>query len=293
MSNTAAAYRRVASPLTLDALAPLPDDCPGIEFSEPLADDEYRQLADLLERHPDKELFALQVKSDRPAITNLEFLRFFPHLRAFASTLVHLDTLEGVQHLMQVRKLLFHKAIHRMSAAPLAGLTSVDDLWLDGHFTDRGALRELTGLTNFKMGYASKVEDLSFLPPNLTRFSMNLGSVADISALADLPNLQRLLFHKVRSLGDLTPLAGATRLRHLYLVSLDKVTHLFDMSALTELTELNIGALTNLVDLRPVLTAPNLTTLSVHQVPNLDHQSWRETCEGWLAQGKPPFWTLA
>jgi len=283
-------YRTVASPLTPEALTPLPEDCPGIEFSDPLADDEYRQLAELLERHPDKELFALQVKSDRPAITNLEFLRFFPHLRAFASTLVHLETLEGAQHLVQVRKLLFHKAVQRMSAAPLAGLTSVDDLWLDGHFTDLGALRELTGLTNFKMGYAGKVQDLSFLPPNLTRFSMNLGSVTDISALADLPHLQRLSFHKVHSLADLTPLSDATGLQYLYLVYLNKVTELFDMSALTELTELNIGALTNLVELRQVLTAPSLTTLSVHQVPNLDHTSWRETCEGWLAQGKPPFW---
>lgn len=291
VSTTAGAYRPVTSPLTREALAPLPADCKGIQFSQPLAEDEYRQLAALLEHHPDKELFALQLDSTRHEhIVDLGFLQFFPNLRIFASTLELLQSLAGIEHLQRATKLVFFKSLHQMSAAPLATLTTLDDLWLDGHFTDRGTLRQLTRLTNFKMGYAGKVHDLSFLPPNLTRFSMNLGSVTDISALADLPNLQRLLFHKVHSLADLTPLANATELRYLYLVYLNKVTHLFDMSGLTELSELNIGALTNLTDLRPVLGAPSLTNLSVHQVPNLDRTSWHDTCLGWLAQGKPPFW---
>ena len=76
----------------------------------------------------------------------------------------------------------------------------------------------------------------------------------------------------------------------LYLGYLNKVTHLFDLSALTELTDVTVSAMTNLVDLRPVLSAPSLTKLSVHQLSNLDHVSWHDTCTGWLAQGKPPFW---
>jgi hypothetical protein len=47
-----------------------------------------------------------------------------------------------VQHLQQTRKPVFHKALQRMSAAPLAAMTGLDDLWLDGHFTDRGAPEE-------------------------------------------------------------------------------------------------------------------------------------------------------
>jgi hypothetical protein len=272
-------------------LAPMPADCKGVKIDQPLSDDEYRQLAALLDDQPDRELFALQLDSTKhQPITDLGFLQFFPNLRIFASTLELLRSLDGIEHLQHADTVIIHKSLHRMSAAPLAELTNLDDLWLDGHFTDRGVLRGLTGLTNFKMGYAGKVADLSFLPPSLTRFSMNLGSVTDIRALADLPHLQRLLFHKVHSLAELSPLTDATGLTYLYLVYLNKVTELFDMSALTELTELTIGALTNLVELRQVLTAPNLTTLSVHQVPNLDHTSWHDTCVGWLAQGKPPFW---
>jgi Leucine-rich repeat (LRR) protein len=290
-SPTVSAYRRVTPPLTPDAFAPLPEDCKGIQFSQPLAEDEYRQLAELLNRQPDKELFALQVDSTRyEHITDLRFLQFFPDLRIFASTLELLQSLEGVEYLQRADKLFIHKALHRMSAAPLAGLTDLRELWLDGQFSDRGMLRELTGVTNFKMGYAAKLTDLSFLPPNLTRFSMNLGSVADISALAGLPHLQQLLFHKVHSIADLSPLANATGLRTLYLAFLNKVTHLFDMSALADLTELTVTGMSRLTDLRPVLTAPNLTNLTVYDLPALDPDSWRDTCIGWLAQGKPPFW---
>jgi hypothetical protein len=222
---------------------------------------------------------------DRPGVFTL--LSAVAHLTC---SLEYLPSLDDVERLQNADDLRFFKALQRMSAAPLAALTDLDVLWLDGQFSDRDALRELIGLTNFKMGYAAKIPDPSFLPQNLTRFSMNLGSVTEIRALADLPSLQHLLFHKVHSINDLSPLADATGLRMLYLGYLNKVTHLFDLSALTELTDVTVSAMTNLVDLRPVLSAPSLTKLSVHQLSNLDHVSWHDTCTGWLAQGKPPFW---
>ena len=37
-------------------------------------------------------------------------------------------------------------------------------------------------------------------------------------------------------------------------------------------------------------TAPNLTKLTVAGLPALQPGSWHDTCTGWLAQGKPPFW---
>jgi hypothetical protein len=291
VSTTAGRYRRITSPLTPEALQPLPADSEGIQFSQPLPEDEYRRLAELLERHPDKRLLALQLESTRlEHITDLGFLRFFPHLRRFSCSLELLQTLDGLECLQSIDDLRVFKALRPMSAAPLAALTTLEYLWLDGQFSDRGVLRELTGVANFKMGYAAKINDLSFLPPNLTRFSMNLGSVTDISALADLADLQRLSFHKVHSIADLSPLADATGLRDIYMAYLNKVTHLFDMSALIDLTELTVSAMTNLTDLRPVLTAPNLIKLSVYDVPSLEPGSWHDTCTGWLAQGKPPFW---
>jgi hypothetical protein len=291
VSTTAGGYRGVTSPLTPDMLAPLPDDCDGIDFEQPLTDDEYRQVAALLEQYPDKRLYALQMDSTRQThITDLKFLQFFPHLRRFSCNLEMLQTLEGIEHLKQPDEIRIFKPVRKISAAPLTALTALDVLWLDGQYSDRDALRELTGVTNFKMGYAAKLPNLGFLPPNLARFSMNLGSVTDISALNDLPYLQRLSFHKVHGIADLTPLSRAIGLETLYLAHLNKVTDLFDMSTLTDLTDLTVSAMPKLTDLRPVLTAPNLSNLTVYDLPALDAASWRETCTTWLAQGKPPFW---
>ena len=284
-------YRRVTTPLVPEALEPLPAEAEGIQFAEPLLEDDYRQLASLLERHPDKRLLALQLDSTRREhITDLSFLEFFPNLRIFTSSLELLRTLDGIEHLEAVEDLQVFKAQRRMSASPLATLSTLEKLWLDGEFSDRAALGSLTGVTDLSMGYAPKLADLSFLPPNLTRFAMNMGSVTDISALAELPHLQRLSFHKVGSVADLTPLANATGLHDVYLAQLNGVTQLFDMSALADLTEVTVSGLSSLIDLRPVLTAPNLTTLSVFDLPSLDPGSWHDTCVGWLATGRPPFW---
>ena len=289
--STTGTYRRVTTPLTSEALEPLPTVSEGIQFSEPLLADEYRQISELLDHHPDKRLLALQLDSTRSDhITELGFLRFFPNLRNFSCSLELLRTLDGVENLQSAVDLRVFKTQRRLSAAPLGALSTLERLWLDGPFSDRAVLRELTGVTDFNMGYAAKVSDLSFLPPNSARFSMNQGSVTDISALADLPHLRRLSFHKVHGVADLTPLAGAPKLQFLYLAHLNKVTQLFDMSALTELTELTISSMTKLTELRPVLTAPSLTKLTVYDLPALVPGSWHDTCVGWLAQGKPPFW---
>lgn len=277
-------------------LEPLAEDCADVVAVGPLTDDEYHQLACLLERHPDKELHTIQLRppvggTDPLApITDLRFLRHFPNLQRFNSSLEYLQSLEGIEHLHNARKIVIFKTSHRMSAGPLAALTGLDHLTLDGHFTQREALRQLTALSALSMGYAGKVTDLTFLPPNLTRFSMNLGSITDISALTEHQHLEFVGFHKVHSLADLTPLSRMTRLRHLYLAKLAKVTQLFDMSALTNLTEVELYYMNHLTDLRPVLTAPKLATLSVYNLPALEPGSWHDTCTGWLAQHKPPFW---
>jgi hypothetical protein len=282
--------REVTSPLTPQMLEPMPEDCLGILFSEPLADEEYRALAAVLERQPDKKLYALQLSSAPHPITSLGFLRHFPNLERFTCNLHPLESFDGIQSLRHVKKLTVMRPDAKLSAAPLGELVTLRELWLDGHYRDLSALANLTSVTYAKMGYAGKLPDLSFLPPSVTKFSMNLGSITNIDALAALPNLTWLAFHKVRSLADLTSLAKATSLEYLYFAGLTSVTDLFDMSELTQLAELHIHGLTHLRELRPVLTAPKLRKLSVTDLPALQANSWHDTCTGWLAQGKPPFW---
>ena len=123
-----------------------------------------------------------------------------------------------------------------MSAAPLAALANLESLHLQGDFTNRAALRQLPRLTDLYLVYATKLGDLTFLPPNLMKFGMGRGSVTDISALTALECLQDLSFHKTAMLADLTPLSHTTGLRRLYLAYLNKVTELFGMTELAELT---------------------------------------------------------
>lgn len=282
--------REVTSPLTAQMLAPLPEDCQGIRFSEPLADEEYRALATMLERQPDKKLYALQLSSAPNPITDLGFLRHFPNLQRFTCNLHPLESFEGIQSLREVKKLTVMRPDVELSAAPLGELVALRELWLDGHYHDLSVLTNLTAVFDVSMGYAGKLSDLTFLPPSVTKFTMNLGSITNIDALAALPNLTWLAFHKVRSLANLNSLAKATNLEYLYLAGLTSMTDLFDMSALTQLAELHIHGLTHLRELRPVLTAPQLRKLSITDLPALQTNSWHDTCTGWLAQGKPPFW---
>lgn len=188
-------YREVTPPLTAQMLEPLPEDCLGILFDQPLADEEYRALAALLERHPAKELYALQLASAPNPISGLGFLRHFPNLQRFACNLHPLQSFDGIQSLNHIDKLTIFRPDIELSAAPLGELTTLRELWLDGHYCDLSVLANLTGVTYMKMGYAGKLTDLSFLPPSVTTLSMNLGSITNIDALAVLPNLTCVRTH--------------------------------------------------------------------------------------------------
>jgi hypothetical protein len=118
---------------------------------------------------------------------------------------------------------------------------------------------------------------------------MNLGSITDISAIADTA-LETLALFKVGGLADLSPISQLTSLRALRLYHLNEVASLPDMARLTSLTELVIDDLKRLSDTRPVLTAPKLTELTVVNPANIDSQAWEDTWKTWIAQGKPPFW---
>ncbi|MDV3126048.1 hypothetical protein M1247_14060 [Mycobacterium sp. 21AC1] len=290
-------YREVASPLTGDMLAPLPAESPGLAIEEPLTDDDYQAVAEFLADYPDKKLYVSQLEtpewSSQPfvqqPITDLEFLRFFPKLQRFACNLFYLKSLGGLRHLKACAWLQVYKSPTRLSAAPIAELTGLDYLMLDGQIRDLHALKTLPNLTILSLGYARKLPGLDFLPASVRTFSMNLGSITDISALADT-HLEELAFFKVGALRDLSPISQVTTLRELQLYHLREVTELPDMSALTHLTDLIIDDLKQLSDTRPVLTAPHLTNLAVTDLASIDPQAWEQTWKTWLQQGRPPFW---
>ncbi|WP_139170321.1 leucine-rich repeat domain-containing protein [Mycolicibacterium fluoranthenivorans] len=291
------AFRSVASPLTPDMLAPLPAESPGVSFEEPLTDADFQALSDFIADYPDKKLFAMQLGpaswSEEPSvereITDLEFLRFFPKLKRFTCDMFYLKSLDGLRHLDACTELRIYKSPTRMSVQVVGELDKLEYLMLDGQTRDLSALESLPNLTTLSLGSARKLPGLDFLPRSLRSFTMNLGSITDISAIADTA-LETLAFFKVSGLADLSPISHLTSLRALRLHHLKEVANLPDMSALTQLTELVIDDLKKLSDTRPVLTAPNLTELAVTNLANIDPQAWEATWKTWIAQGRRPFW---
>jgi hypothetical protein len=286
-------YRDISSPITDDDLSPLPADSPGVAIRSALTSAEYRQVAGLLERHPEKELYATQPKSATPnewSITSLDFLQYFPELRRFSTSLYHLRSLEGLQYLTHCTELIVFRMANRLSVAPIAGMPVLERLFLAGQHRDRDALNQLDTLRWLSLQYAAQLKTLDWLPNHLRSFSMNVGSITDISGLARHPGIEDVSFHKTKLLADLSPLAEMTGLTSLYLAQLSKVTSLFDMSGLQQLRKLQILTLRKLTDTTPLLAATNLTELFLYDLPALDPQSWHDTCTGWLAQGKAPFW---
>lgn len=279
-------------------LAPLSPKSPGVAVDEPLTDSEYQAVAEFMDDYPEKKLYVSQLEtpewSSRPfvehPITDLEFLRFFPKLQRFACNLYYLKSLDGLRHLKSCTRLQVYKSPARLSVAAIGQLTELDYLMLDGQTRDLDALKALPNLTTLSLGYARKLPGLDFLPASVREFSMNLGSITDISALADDTHLEKLSFFKVGALRDLSPISQVTSLHTLQLYHLREVTELPDMTALTNLTDLIIDDLKQLSDTRPVLGAPNLTNFSVANLASIDPQAWEDTWKTWLDQGRPPFW---
>ncbi|CAJ1587603.1 hypothetical protein [[Mycobacterium] wendilense] len=275
--------REIVPPVRGKDLAPLEPDCPGVFLPTPLSPKEYRKVAALLEEHPDNYLHVW-------GPGNLDFLQYFPKQRRFACDIDQLDSLEGLQYLQECRYLSIYRAAKGTSLAPIAGMPKLETLLLGGQYHDHHSLTGMTWLRSLGLIYAAQTKTLDWLPPNLHEFTMDVGSIRDISGLAAHPNIAEISFHKTRLLADLTPLSANTGLRTLHLSQLSSVTELFDFTGLQNLRELHIKTLRKLTDTRPLLAAKNLTELFLYDLPALDPQAWHDTCTGWLAQNKPPFW---
>src|SRR5215210_2130299 len=99
-------HRNVASPLTPAMLRPLDRRCRVVQFSTPLTDDEYVRLAAFLSDYPDVPLRAYGYGRH-----DLEFLRYFPHLRHVVAQCFELQNIDGLRHLpIDLRSLVLGEA---------------------------------------------------------------------------------------------------------------------------------------------------------------------------------------
>ena len=168
----------------------------------------------------------------------------------------------------------------------LAGLTSLETLWLGGNnITDISALSGLTNLTelDLQLNSVSDISALSGLTKltflklgynNLTLFDYDLiptpenSGITDISALAGLTNLT-VLELQYNNISDISALSGLTNLNYLIL-QVNNISDISALSGLTSLVTLYLSA-TNITDISALsgLTNLNYLNLEVNSISDI------------------------
>lgn len=133
---------------------------------------------------------------------------------------------------------------------PLANLTTLKDLVVNGIFSDVSVIANLTNLTRLSI-YSPNVTSIASLAPltKLTNFSLRYSQVSDISVLANNRDLMYVSL-AANEISDISPLAGLDKIYWLAVWD-NKLTDVSVVSTLTGLIllEVNKNAITELPDL--------------------------------------------
>lgn len=284
-------HRDVESPLTEAMLRPLDARCRTVQFSRALSDPDYRVLADWLADYPNVMLRAYG--SYDGSIADLEFLRFFPRLRAFEADALYdsLASLDGLNYLSEdISHLGLGQTKKRLSLAPLVRFGALRRLYLEGQTKDLDVVGQLHTLTSLTLRSIT-LPGLSLLLPlrNLRALDLKLGGTRDLNLLPQVGALQYIELWLVRGLHDLSPIGDVATLEFLFLQTLKQVDTLPSFASCGRLTRVHMQTMKGLSDLSPLMTAKALTQLAVLDMPQLNpadlaplaaHPSLRELTVG-------------
>ena len=256
--------RQLSSPLSRRDLRPLDPRCRVVQFDRPLADREFDRVAGFMTKYPNVPLRAYGLVPD------LEWLSHFPTLRR-----VNVDccegsllSIDGLRHLPpDLIEFDLGRPARRLSLAPLARFTQLQQLRLDGDFAEYATISRLRELREVFLA-SSKLKDLNLLSdmPHLSRVGLQNGGTTDLDELQTLPQLEHLSLSQVRGLTNLSVIGRLSGLHSLELDSLRHVSGLPDLSGLTRLTDVVIRNMASLTDLEPLARLPKLERLTFQQM---------------------------
>jgi hypothetical protein len=267
--------RIVSSPLTDEMLRPMEARFSSVRLKTPLTDDEYRQIAVFMERHPQAVLTAAHPYEQQ--ITDLEFLRFFPFLRRFVVRFRALQSLDGLRHLsdsVEVLGILW--AERQLDLSVLRRLKRVKTLELESHKKYIEVLSEMTWLEDLTLRSIT-LPDLSLLIPLTALLSLDikLGGTKDLSLLPRIESLRYLELWMIKGLSDVSPIGELAELRYLFLQALKNIAALPDLSRAKHLRRVHLETMKGLRDLRPLATAPALEQLDLVDMRHLQPEDLR------------------
>lgn len=258
----------VSSPLDVHRLRVALGDAAVVQFTQPLAEAEYRSLAGLLTEHPTVTLRAYGFDED---LATLRFLRWFPRLRRFS--VAGLYNLTGLAPLHQlsadVEFLDIGETRKPLNLSPVAAFHDLRQLRIVGH---RRGLPELLDANPGLQGLALwRLPVDRLLPPvalpHLQSLALTLGSLTRGEWLTQLPTLRYLALRAVRKLTDVD---AVTRLPALQWLWLDALTldQLPDFSSCTTLLRADCTEMRHLrhpASLQGLAAAPQLKELVVSE----------------------------
>ncbi|PWU44875.1 hypothetical protein DLE60_08200 [Micromonospora globispora] len=256
----------VSSPMNVHQLDVRIRDAAVVQFSQPLAEAEYRSLGALLTDHPTVTLRAYGFDEE---LATLRFLRWFPRLRRFSVAGLHnLTELAPLHQLDADVECLDIGETHKpLNLAPVTAFHGLHQLRIVAH---RRGLPELLNANPGLQGLALwRVPVDQVLPvialPDLQSLALTLGSLARGEWLTQVPTLRYLALRAVRNLTDLNAVTRLPALQWLWLdaLTLDRLPDFGSSSTLLRADCTQMRHLRHPASLQGLAAAPQLRELLV------------------------------
>ena len=264
--------RELRSPITEDQLRPLDPRCHVVQFNAPLTDGDFAKVARFLEADLS---IPLRIYGHHGNSPDLAFLRYFPFLKGFQADVFEIQSWDGLRYLPDSLEFLALGATRRkLSLAPIARFSRLTDLFLEGHSNDIAVLSGFPHLTYLTLR-STTLRDLAMLRPlrNLRSLALKLGGTNRLALLRALSGIRYLELLMVRGLADVSVVADLPELRYLFLQDLKNVRSLPSFRSLRELRRCDIENLKGLSDITPIAEAPNLEELILVNMGHLSVES--------------------
>lgn len=263
----------LTSPVTPRELARLDDRSQFVQFSSALSEADYQLVGDWVHDRPQVTLRAYG--SYDGSITNLDFLRWFPNLKRFRADIYSLDNIDGLRHLPEDLETLGVGATKkRMSLRPISRFRELRALFLEGHTKDIDVLEVLTELVDLTLRSIT-LPNLELLQPldQLRALDIKLGGTKNLDALPTLGRLRYLELWQIRGLTDVSAAAQLPDLEFLFLQSLRRVEQLPTFSEAHELKRIWVETMKGLFDLSNLTTAPCLAHVALIDMGHLNPEA--------------------
>jgi len=264
--NDQGPVRTIVGPPNEADLLPLEPDVKQIWICESLSQSDYERIALTCAGRDDVHLFMQNQDED------LSILEAFRGLRSFEVANLRLRSLAGLEAVADtLESLSISDTLKTVRVDPLARLSGLRHLYLDGHASGIEVISGLTGLEKLTLRSIT-LPDLSILIPleKLWYFDLKLGGTKNLGLLPEIGELRYLEIWRVRGLADLASLAHLPHLEELHLQSMSRVERLPSLADAASLSRLSLDSMKGITDLQPVADAPALETLFLIAMGHLD-----------------------